>query len=108
MIRRKCLFENKLDDGIIKWYQEDSGQMVHISGKLNFDRFKNKGYHITKKGHSTNNPTIWFPNKDREVGERYRPPSDFSGEWWDANSTAFFDVYPELRNKVIKCECIEK
>jgi len=109
MIRKNiCLFENTLHDGIIKWYIEESGQMVHIPGKPNFSRFKNKGYRVFKMGMTTNNPVIMFPNNDREVGERYSPPSDSSGEWWNVNPAAFFDVYPELRDKVVKCQCIQK
>ena len=62
--RNICLFENKLHDGTIKWYLEDSGHMVHISGRPNFERFKNKGYHVFQKGITTNNPVIIKPTSN--------------------------------------------
>ena len=35
-------------------------------------------------------------------------PSYKEGEQWEVNSTVFYEVYPELRGKDIKCSCEQR
>ena len=49
-MKNVCIFESELKDGTIRWFTEKSGQMVHIVGKLNINRFENKNYIVAKKG----------------------------------------------------------
>ena len=103
-----CVFESELRDGKIRWFTEKSGQMVHVVGKLDINRFDSKGYIVAKKGLTSNRPSIIFPNKDRDAGEMMSHPSDSSGEQWEVNSTVFYEVYPELRGKDIVCSCEQR
>lgn len=107
-MKNVCIFESELKDGTIRWFTEKSGQMVHIVGKLNINRFENKNYIVAKKGLTSNRPSIIFPNKDRDAGEMMSYPSYKEGEQWEVNSTVFYEVYSELRGKDIKCSCEQR
>ncbi len=100
-----CVFESELKDGTINWFVGKSGTMAHILGKLNQKRFTDKGYHVYKRGLTSNRPSILFPNKDRDAGERLMEQSETSQEQWEVNVTTFFEAYPELRERPIKCSC---
>ena len=107
MRKNTCIFESELKDGKINWFIGKSGHMVHIIGKLNYDRFTEKSYHISKRGLTSNNPSVIFPSKDRDAGEQIWPsdPDSIYGEQWEINYTSFFEVYPELRGKSMNCSC---
>lgn len=102
MPKYNCVFEKELKDGRIKWYMpEETGVVVNILGDLNTERFTKKGYIVARRGLTSNNPSIIFPNRDRDAGELiFRDPKT-----WSINTSVFFETYPELRDTpMCKCE----